>query len=102
MVMASLKELGRQVIKNNDKAADTIYQRKPGGAEMIAPVMKQLVMFTELLVQSGKIDSNNAVQLQSWQADFGKLAAANEAGDLILAADIMHHDLNKQIEEWIK
>ncbi len=99
--MGQFQDLGRQVIKNNDKAADTIYQRKPGGAEMIAPVMKQLVMFTELLVQSGKINSNNAVELQKWQSDFARLAAANEAGDLILAADIMHHDLNKQIDEWI-
>lgn len=100
--MESIKDLGRQVIKNNDKAADTIYQRKPGSAEMIAPVMKQLVMFTELLVQSGKVNSNNADKLQKWQSDFARLAAANEAGDLILAADIMHHDLNKQIDEWIK
>ncbi len=99
--MASLKDLGRQVIKNNDKAADTIYQRKPGGAEMIAPVMKQLVMFTELLVQSGKADVEHATQLQKWQEDFARLAAANEAGDLILAADIMHHDLNTEITEWI-
>lgn len=100
--MESIKDLGRQVIRNNDKAADTIYQRKPGGAEMIAPVMKQLVMFTELLVQSGKVNANNADKLQKWQGDFARLAAANEAGDLILAADIMHHDLNKQIDEWIK
>ena len=100
--MASLKDLGKQVIRNNDKAADTIYQRKPGGAEMIAPVMKQLVMFTELLVQSGKADAEHAAQLQKWQTDFARLAAANESGDLILAADIMHHDLNVQIEEWIK
>lgn len=100
--MESIKDLGRQVIKNNDKAADTIYQRKPGSAEMVAPVMKQLVMFTELLVQSGKVDASNMERFQKWQTDFGRLAAANEAGDLILAADIIHHDLNKQIEEWIK
>ena len=100
--MASLKDLGRQVIRNNNKAADTIYQRKPGGAEMIAPVMKQLVMFTELLVQSGKADADHVAQLQKWQGDFARLAAANDAGDLILAADILHHDLNAQIEEWMK
>ncbi len=100
--MSQFHDLGRQVFKNNDKAADTIYQRKPGGAEMIAPVMKQLVMFTELLVQSGKVDANHTTQMQKWQGDFARLAAANEAGDLILAADIMHHDLNVQIEEWLK
>ncbi|WP_029322841.1 hypothetical protein [Butyrivibrio sp. AE3004] len=100
--MAGIKDLGRQVIKNNEKAADTIYQRKPGGVEMIAPVMKQLVMFTELLVQSGKADADHAQQLQRWQKDFARLAAANEEGDLILAADIIHHDLNAEITEWIK
>ena len=93
--------MGRQVIKNNDKAADTIYQRKPGGAEMIAPVMKQLVVFTELLVQSGRVDAQHAAQLQKWQTDFARLAAANESGDLILAADILHHDMNAEIESWI-
>ena len=100
--MESIKDLGRQIIRNNEKAADTIYQRKPGGAEMIAPVMKQLVMLTELLVQSGKADANHVDQLQRWQGDFSRLAAANEAGDLILAADIIHHDLNSEITEWIK
>jgi hypothetical protein len=40
--------------------------------------------------------------MKNWQTDFGRLAAANEAGDLILAADILHHDLNRQIEEWIR
>ncbi len=93
--------MGRQVIKNNEKAADTIYQRKPGGAEMIAPVMKQLVVFTELLVQSGMADAQHVAQLQKWQGDFGRLASANESGDLILAADILHHDMNLEIESWI-
>lgn len=100
--MDSIKDLGKQVIRNNEKAADTIYQRKPGGAEMIAPVMKQLVTFTELLVQSGKVDASRADQLQRWQGDFSRLAAANDAGDLILAADIIHHDLNEEIADWIK
>lgn len=100
--MESIKDLGKQVIRNNEKAADTIYQRKPGGAEMIAPVMKQLVTFTELLVQSRKADANHTKQLQRWQTDFARLAAANDAGDLILAADIIHHDLNDEIAEWIK
>ncbi len=100
--MGQLQDMGRQVIKNNEKAADTIYQRKPGGAEMIAPVLKLLVTFTELLVQSGKVDAGHAQAMQTWQADFARLAAANEAGDLILAADILHHDLNRQIEEWIR
>ena len=99
--MSQLQDMGRQVIKNNEKAADTIYQRKPGGAEMIAPVLKLLVTFTELLVQSGKVDADHMEAMQRWQTDFGKLAAANEAGDLILAADILHHDLNVQIEDWI-
>ena len=99
--MSQLQDMGRQVIKNNEKAADTIYQRKPGGAEMIAPVLKLLVTFTELLVQSGRVDEQHMEAMQRWQADFGRLAAANEAGDLILAADILHHDLNAQIEEWI-
>ncbi len=100
--MSQLQDMGRQVIKNNEKAADTIYQRKPGGAEMIAPVLKLLVTFTELLVQSGKADAQHTEAMQRWQADFGRLAAANEAGDLILAADILHHEINCQIEEWIK
>ncbi len=100
--MGQLQDMGRQVIKNNEKAADTIYQRKPGGAEMIAPVLKLLVTFTELLVQSGKVDSEHVQAMKNWQTDFGRLAAANEAGDLILAADILHHDLNRQIEEWIR
>ncbi|WP_026664770.1 hypothetical protein [Butyrivibrio sp. FC2001] len=99
--MESIKDLGRQIIRNNEKAADTIYQRKPGGAEMIAPVMKQLVTFTELLVQSGKVNPDNADKLQKWQGDFARLAAANENGDLILAADIIHHDLNDEISRWI-
>lgn len=99
--MSQLQDMGRQVIKNNEKAADTIYQRKPGGAEMIAPVLKLLVTFTELLVQSGRVDEQHMEDMQRWQTDFGRLAAANEAGDLILAADILHHDLNAQIEEWI-
>lgn len=100
--MSQLQDMGRQIIRNNEKAADTIYQRKPGGAEMIAPTMKQLVLFTELLVQSGKAGAENAARLQSWQTDFARLAAANEAGDLILAADILHHDLNSEISEWIE
>ena len=100
--MSQLQDMGRQVIKNNEKAADTIYQRKPGGPEMIAPVLKLLITFTELLVQSGKADATHADMMQKWQTDFARLAAANEAGDLILAADILHHDLNGEIEEWIK
>lgn len=100
--MSQLQDMGRQVIANNEKAADTIYQRKPGGPEMIPTVMKLLITFTELLVQSGKADAEHAEQMQKWQTDFSRLAAANEQGDLILAADILHHDLNKEIEEWIE
>ncbi|SDB60034.1 hypothetical protein [Butyrivibrio sp. INlla16] len=100
--MSQLQDMGRQVINNNEKAADTIYQRKPGGPEMIAPVLKLLVTFTELLVQSGKADAEHAVQMQRWQTDFTRLAEANEKGDLILAADILHHDINPEIEDWMK
>ncbi len=100
--MSQLQDMGRQVIANNEKAADTIYQRKPGGPEMVAPVMKLLVTFTELLVQSGKADAEHAAQMQEWQIDFARLAEANQIGDYILVADILHHDLNREIEEWIK
>ncbi|WP_155834046.1 hypothetical protein [Butyrivibrio sp. VCD2006] len=100
--MGQLQDMGRQVIKNNEKAADTIYQRKPGGPEMVAPVMKMLVTFTELLVQSGKVDADHSLQMQEWQTNFSRLAEANGQGDYILVADILHHDLNREIEEWIK
>lgn len=100
--MSQLQDMGRQVIANNEKAADMIYQRKPGGTEMIAPVMKLLVTFTELLVQSGRADAEHADQMQEWQTDFTRLAEANQLGDYILVADILHHDLNREIEEWIK
>ena len=100
--MSQLQDMGRQVIKNNEKAADTIYQRKPGGPEMIPPVLKLLVTFTELLVHSGKVDEEHSKQMQQWQTDFSRLAEANEKGDLILAADILHHDINREIEAWIK
>lgn len=100
--MSQLQDMGRQVITNNEKAADTIYQRKPGGPEMVAPVMKLLIAFTELLVQSGKADAEHADQMQRWQADFARLAEANQKGDFILVADILHHDINREIEEWIK
>lgn len=99
--MSQLQDMGRQVIANNEKAADTIYQRKPGGPEMVAPVMKLLVTFTELLVQSGKADAEHAAQMQEWQNDFARLAKANEQGDFILVADILHHDINAEIERWI-
>ncbi|WP_408072067.1 hypothetical protein [Butyrivibrio sp. JL13D10] len=99
--MGQLQDMGKQVIANNEKAADTIYQRKPGGPEMVAPVMKLLVTFTELLVQSGKVSADNAQQMQEWQTDFSRLAKANEEGDYILVADILHHDLNREIEAWI-
>ncbi len=69
---------------------------------MIPTVMKLLITFTELLVQSGKADAEHADQMQKWQTDFSRLAQANEQGDLILAADILHHDLNKEIEAWIE
>ena len=100
--MSQLQDMGRQVIANNEKAADTIYQRKPRAPEMVAPVMRLLVTFTELLVQSGKADTEHAEQMQEWQNDFTRLAEANEQGDYILVADILHHDLNREIEEWIK
>ena len=97
--MSQLQDMGRQVIANNEKAADTIYQRKPGSTEMIAPVMKLLVSFTELIIQSGRADAD---RMEAWQRDFARLAEANEAGDLILAADILHHDLNSEINDWIR
>ena len=100
--MSQLQDMGRQVIKNNEKAADTIYQRKPGGAEMLAPIMKQLVAFTELIVTSGMVGADNIKDMQIWQEDFARLAEANEKGDLILCADIMHHDINNQIQRWIE
>ena len=99
--MGQLQDMGRQVIANNEKAADTIYQRKPGGPEMVAPIMKLLITFTELLVQSGKADAAHVTQMQEWQTDFARLAEANNQGDYILVADILHHDLNREIEEWI-
>ncbi len=100
--MSQLQDLGRQIMRNNEKTSDTLYQRKAGGAEMIPPTMKQLVLFTELLVQSGRADASHAAELQKWQNDFGRLVAANESGDLILAADILHHDLNSEIQAWIE
>ncbi|WP_026498568.1 hypothetical protein [Butyrivibrio sp. WCD2001] len=99
--MGQLQDMGRQVIANNEKAADIIYQRKPGGPEMIAPVMKLLVTFTELLVTSGKAGVDNAEQMKVWQTDFARLVEANNQKDYILVADILHHDLNREIEEWI-
>lgn len=100
--MGQLQDMGRQVIESNEKAADIIYQRKPGGPEMIAPIMRMLVTFTELLVQSGKADAEHAQQMQEWQKDFARLAEANQQQDFVLVADILHHDLNREIEEWIK
>ena len=100
--MGQLQDMGRQVIETSEKTADTIYQRKPGGPEMVAPVMKLLVTFTELLVQYGKADAEHAEQMKEWQTDFSRLAEANNEGDYILVADILHHDLNREIEEWIK
>ncbi len=100
--MGQLQDMGRQVIDNNEKVADTIYQRKPGGPEMVAPAMQLLVTFTEFLVNSGKVDENHMQQMQEWQTDFARLAKANQIGDYILVADILHHDLNREIEEWIK
>ena len=71
--MSQLQDMGRQVIKNNEKAADTIYQRKPGGPEMIAPVLKLLITFTELLVQSGKADRfcKAGSGQRGWRSYFG-------------------------------
>ena len=100
--MGQLQDMGRQTIDNNEMVADTIYQRKPGGPEMIPPTMKALVAFTELLVQFGKADADHMEEMQEWQTDFARLAEANQNEDYILVADILHHDLNREIEEWIK
>ena len=99
--MSQLQDAGRQIIRNNERVADTIYQRKIEGADMVPPTMKGLIAFTELLVTSGKADSEHMEQMKIWQEDFARLADANEKNDLILVADILHHDLNPQITEWI-
>ena len=101
--MSQIQDNGRQIIRSNEKIADALYQRKSGAREMIGNVMKQLVLFTELLVQNSKVASDPQFpeRMRQWNEKFMLLSKVSQEDDDVLLADVLHHEINAELEKWI-
>lgn len=101
--MSQFQDTGRQLITSNERIADALYQRKSGALEMVPPALKQIVLFTELIVQNQKLMSapGTMERMKTWQDSFTRLSEALKEEDGILTADILHHEINAQLNEWV-
>ena len=70
---------------------------------MVPPALKQIVLFTELIIQDKKLMErpDTVERIRSWQDSFTRLSDALGAQDGILTADILHHEIDAQLQEWV-
>lgn len=83
----------RELIQNADTVSDWIYQRKDFDHEILIRIFNQLIVFL----------GNTPQKEQEWKdaftQSFSGLTSAYEAKDLILVADILHHDFRSALLE---
>lgn len=99
--MRDIKTYGKQIQKQCEMVADKCYQREDGVDEMLSKVMKQIVLYTELIVQSADNFNDFTNQIVNWKDSFANLVNAVESKDKILSADYLHFEISKEIDEWI-
>ena len=90
---------GYSVIKNIDKTTDALYQRKPEADGMLQIVIKQIMLFSQLLADENI--ENKAELLHGWAQSNSNLMDAIEQSDIILTADVLHHEVRPLIKEFV-
>lgn len=99
--MRDIRTYGRQIQTQCELIADKCYQREDVTDEMLAIVLKQIVLYTELIVQSANNFNDFDNQINTWQESFANLAKSVQDKDNILSADYLHYEISKEIDEWI-
>ena len=99
--MRDIKTYGKQIQTQCELVADKCYQREDVTDEMLNIVLKQIVLYTELIVQSSDNFNDFAAQISKWQGSFANLVKSIEDKDKILSADYLHFEISKEIDGWI-
>lgn len=99
--MRDIKTYGRQIQNQCELVADKCYQREDVTDEMIGLVLKQIVLYTELIAQSSDNFNDFNSQISNWQESFSNLVKSVEDKDKILLADYLHFEISKEIDGWI-
>lgn len=83
-----MEDTTKKLIENVDKVADWFYQRKMVNQDIPVAIFKELVRF----VEDKESWIGSAGTVEQYRNRFAELTDAYEAGDLILAADILHFE----------
>lgn len=90
---------GYEIIKNIDKTSEALYQRKVEADGMLQIVLKQIVLFSQLL--AGEERANDVEKLQNWAYVNQILLDAVEQKDIIMIADILHFEVKPAIKALV-
>ena len=102
MANKDVREFGQKTIRQADMIADYYYQRDGRAEELLPKVLKQLILYTQLLEQAGESITDFAEQMRNWGAILGKLTNAAGSEDGILTADILHHEVIPALNRWVE
>ncbi len=95
-IFSEMKELA----ENMDRISDWIYQRQEFDHSVLVRIFNQLLgVMGDVSENMGNIPETKDY-LNIFRDRFTELTSAFESGDLILVADIMHHEFVEGILKW--
>ena len=95
-----IKKESEELAENMDKISDWIYQRQEFDHSVLVRIFNQLLgVMGDVSENIGNIPETKDY-LGIFRDRFTELTSAFESGDLILVADIMHHEFVEGILKW--
>ena len=102
MANRDVKMIGNKTIEQSEQVADFIYQRNTSYPELLPKLIKQIMLYTELIISAGATLPDFTENMTTWSECLGKLTQSVEAHDDILTADILHYEIVPAIEKWVE
>ena len=90
---------GYEIIKNIEKTSEALYQRKVEADGMLQIVVKQIMLFSQLLPEEER--AFDAEKLQNWASSNQLLMDAIEMKDIVLIADVLTFEVEPAIKAFV-
>ncbi len=95
-IISEMEELA----ENIDKVADWIYQRQEFDHAILVHIFNQLLSCMQKMADASDGSDAFKIYLEMYRQAFSNMTAAYENKDLILTADILHHEFVKELLSW--